>query len=344
MGNLQVGPLEPGSESRWDEFVRAHPLGSPFHLLAWKRAIEATFGYKPYYLQAADQAGVRAVLPLFLVRNLLQGKVLLSVPFAVYGGVLAADEEARDAVRTALEGLARSLAVDHTELRNGWPEQKLGYAPVDRYVTFTQQMADTPELILEAIPRKTRRMVRKSIDNGFVARQTREIGPFEDLYLANLRKLGTPAFPHRHFVNLLRQFGEEASIREVVLDGRVVAAVFTFFFRDQILPYYGAADSALNELAPSNFMYYEQMCWAREQGYRTFDFGRSKKESGSHHFKVHWGMLERELPYEILLGRRKQMPDFSPKNPRFEWAIELWRKVPLPLHRALGPWLIRLVP
>ena len=344
MTTLQAGLLEPGSESQWDAFVRSHPQGSPFHLLAWKRAIEETFGYTPYYLQAADAGGLRAVLPLFLISNPLMGRVLLSSPFAVYGGVLAADPEARDAIKAALEALARQLKVDYTELRNAWPEQALGYAPVTRYVTFTQQIAETPELILEAIPRKTRRMVRKSIDNGFTARQTRDSRAFEDLYLPNLRKLGTPAFPHRHFVNLLKHFGEEASVREVLLADRVVAAVFSLSFGDQILPYYGAADSALNELAPSNFMYYDQMVWAREQGYSTFDFGRSKKESGSYGFKVHWGMLERELPYEILLGRRKELPDFSPKNPKFQRAIDLWRKVPLPVHRAVGPWLIRLVP
>jgi hypothetical protein len=55
-------------------------------------------------------------------------------------------------------------------------------------------------------------------------------------------------------------------------------------------------------------------------------------------------MEERELPYEILLVRRKSLPNFSPANPKFSLAIRMWQKMPLWLTRAAGPWLIRLFP
>ena len=51
-----------------------------------------------------------------------------------------------------------------------------------------------------------------------------------------------------------------------------------------------------------------------------------------------------ELPYEMLLLGRKELPNVSPNNPRFNAAIELWKRVPMPLARAIGPFLIRLVP
>ena len=258
--------------------------------------------------------------------------------------MLSADSEARDAIRAEVERLSRSLNVDYTELRNAWPEQCLGFSPLSRYVTFTQQIGQTPDEILEAIPRKTRRMVRKAMEHPFETRETQDSRAFEDLYLANLRKLGTPAFPRKHFANLFLNFGSQASVREVILNGQVVAAVFTLRFRNQLLPYYGAADSRMNEYSPTNFMYYDQMAWGRANGFDLFDFGRSKKDSGSYAFKVHWGMQERELPYEMLLIRRKELPNFSPKNPRFQDAIRLWQKMPLWLTRAVGPFLIRLVP
>jgi lipid II:glycine glycyltransferase (peptidoglycan interpeptide bridge formation enzyme) len=142
----------------------------------------------------------------------------------------------------------------------------------------------------------------------------------------------------------LRNFGSEADIREVWLGGKVVAAVMTFYYGDQMLPYYGASDPAYNEYAPNNYMYFEMMRWGGQNGYTRFDFGRSKKESGSFDFKAHWGMEIRELPYEMLLVKRKTRPDFTPKNPGFQKAIHLWQKVPLSLTRAVGPLLIRLVP
>jgi len=307
--------------------------------------MEDTFGYRAHYLAAVDASGaVHGVLPLFLVSNVLIGKALVSSPFAVYGGVLSDSNEALVALRDHTAALARDFNVEYVDFRNAWPEQSLGYAPVPRYVTFTQQIGPDEEAILESIPRKTRYMVRKALKHPFVVRETRELDAFEDLYGRSLRRLGTPGFPSRHFKNLLKYFEDKVSVREVLLEGKVVATVMSFLFRDQLLPYYGASDPAFNAFAPNNYMYYELMAWGGKNGYKTFDFGRSKIETGSFDFKAHWGMETRQLPYEMLLVKRKNLPDFTPKNPRFQFAIRAWQHVPMPVARLLGPLFIRLVP
>lgn len=340
-----VRPLTPADRPAWDRFVLHHPHGSPFHLLAWSAAIQRTFGYRPHHLLAEEDGRTCAVLPLFLVSNFLTGRILLSSPFAVYGGALAAGAPARQALRDAVVDLGTRLQVQYVELRNAWEEQCLGFSRVQRYVTFTQELSGTQESLLDGIPRKTRAAVRKSLKFNFAPGRTRDCSAFAGLYLANLRRLGTPAFPLRHFTNLLDEFGEMADIREMQLDGRLAAAVFTFYFRDQVLPYYGASEPEFNPQQPNNFMYWELMRWGLAQGLRTFDFGRSKMhESGSFDFKAHWGMAMRELPYEILLVRRPDLPHFSPNNPRFRAFIAMWRRLPLPLANALGPLLVKLVP
>jgi FemAB-related protein (PEP-CTERM system-associated) len=342
--SLEISELTPAQYSVWDDFVERHPHGSPFHLTAWKQSIEETFGYRPVYAMATSGGTVQAVLPLFLVSSLLTGKALISSPFAVYGGILATSDAARAGLAQYLSALAQRLKVGHAELRNAYPEQRAGFAPVDRYVTFTQDIVPDDEALLELIPRKTRRMVRKALQLAYTTRMTDDYGAFEDLYLRNLHRLGTPSFPARHFTNLRKHFGKSVGVREVILEGKVVAAVMNFYFRDQVLPYYGAADPLYNESAPSNFMYYDLMRWAAQQGYRLFDFGRSKKESGSYHFKEHWGMTIRELPYEMLLVTRKELPNLSPNNPKFELALKVWKSLPYPVTRMIGPHLVKLVP
>jgi len=343
--NIQVRPFAAADSQAWDEFVFRHRHGSPFHLIAWKKSIEETFGYQPLYLAAEDQNGICGVLPVFLVKNLLVRKALISSPFAVYGGILANCEAAREALKNRLRQLGESLDVEYIELRNAYPEQCVGFSTVCRYVTFTQEIGPDEAAILENIPRKTRYMVRKSLRAGFTTRrQTCDFLAFESLYAENLRRLGTPSFPLKYFERLIANFGRSIDIREVLLNGKVVSAVMSFHFGDQLLPYYGAADPRYNALAPSTYMYFDQMRWARQNGYRIFDFGRSKKESGSFDFKAHWGMQRRDLPYEILLIRRKELPHYSPQNPRFRAAIRLWQSLPLPVTKALGPSLIRLVP
>lgn len=338
----------PQDAAAWDEYVRKHPHGSPFHLTAWKKSVETVFSYEPRYLVAEDSQGcICGVLPLFLVRNLLMGSVLMSTPFAVYGGALADSQMVREAFAKEVRTLGESLSVQYVELRNAHEEQRLGFAPIDRYVTFTQEIGPDEEAILNTIPRKTRAAVRKSLKCELNGRKTRAWSKFEDLYARNLRRLGTPCFPRKWFGTLLENFGAGASdVHEVLSkDGEVIAAVLTFYFRDQVLPYYGASDPAFNPLQPNNFMYYDLMRLGGQTGFQLFDFGRSKREgSGSFDFKAHWGMTERPLPYEILLVRRKELPHYSPNNPKFQFAIRAWQRVPMPVARTVGPFLVRMVP
>ncbi len=341
---LNIHQLSPPELAAWDEFVLAHPHGSPFHTTAWMKSIEETYKFAPMYLMASEGSLVRAVLPLFLVDNFLTGKALISSPYAVYGGILADSAGVQQEMAQHLRVRADFLQVQYVELRNAYPEQSLGFTSVARYVTFTQRIGPQEDEILNNIPRKTRAMIRKALGHGLTTRIVSDYRNFLELYTQSLRRLGTPAFSARHFEALLRNFRETVDIRETLLDGTTIAAVLTFYFRDQVLPYYGASDPSFNNVAPNNFMYFDLMRQAGKQNYRVFDFGRSKRVPGSYDFKSHWGMVERSLPYEILPVKKKELPNYSPTNPKFDLPIKIWQRLPLPLTRALGPSLIRLVP
>ena len=92
------------------------------------------------------------------------------------------------------------------------------------------------------------------------------------------------------------------------------------------------------------WLYWHCLQYACAQGYRTFDFGRCKKETGVFEFKRHWGSAMRELPYEVILVERKEAPNFSPANESFQLAIRIWQHIPLPVTRTLGPQVVRLFP
>jgi len=344
MSSLAIRPVENEvGRKAWDEFVWSHPLGTPFHLDAWRKVITRTFNYKCNSIAAWRGDQLEAVLPLFLVSNPILGRILLSSPFAVYGGILASNAEAADALREHAAELGRELRVQYVELRN-WDESQCGAWPrVDRYVTFLKDLESTPDEILKALPRETRRMTRRAIEQNYDIRPTRELSEFDPLYAANLRKLGTPSFPASHFRHIMEEF-PAAEVLELRLKGKVVAAVLSLFHGQTVLPYYGASDPAFNHANPNNMMYFALMCEARRRGLLRFDFGRSKKATGAYLFKSHWNMEERALPYEIHLVKRQDLPNFSPTNPKFDLAIRMWRRVPLPLTRLIGPWLIRLFP
>lgn len=335
----------PAERSAWDAFVQAHPEGSPFHLMAWRDVIESIFSYKAEYMVAREGARIVGVLPLFLVDNFVTGRVLISTPFAVYGGILAESPAAHAALADHVQQHAACRGVQYLELRNGFESQRTGFAPVARYATFTKEVGPaTQDQLLKSLPSKTRNLVRKALKHPYVTRTSEDLSGFYNLLLTTYRRHGTPVFPLQFFKCILDAFGSGVDVREVVLDGKVAAASMNFYFRDQMHTYYAAWADEFRPMVPNTFMYFDHLLWAGQNGLKCFDFGRSKYGTGPYEFKKQWDVQERALPYEVKLVKRATLPNFTPSNPKFSVAIKLWQKIPLEITRHIGPRFVALFP
>jgi len=83
--SLRIEPLDDNQSALWDAFVLAHPKGTFFHRLGWKRVMQKTYGYEPRYFCAWRGKELVGIAPSFLVSSWITGHRLLSLPFAVYG-------------------------------------------------------------------------------------------------------------------------------------------------------------------------------------------------------------------------------------------------------------------
>jgi len=306
--------------------------------------VEEAFGFRAHYLVAREGRHIEGVLPLFEVSGLLGQRALVSVPYAVYGGVCATSAAARQALVNAAVALGRDCKAEYVELRQR-RDLGLGLPTKTRYVTFARAIAKNEEENAAAIPRKQRRMTRQGARYGLTTTLDRDhLDAFYAIYARNLRNLGTPVFPRRLLHAILDAFDKECQILIVRRDRRIVAGVLTLFYEDQVLPYYGAALREPDVPGINDFMYWELMCHAARAGYRVFDFGRSREGTGSYEFKRHWGFEPVPLPYQYALLRGDAMPDRSPSNPRFRLATEVWKRLPLPVANVLGPLVTRYLP
>jgi FemAB-related protein (PEP-CTERM system-associated) len=342
---IKVCCYEDEAQDKWDNYVYQHPHGSLFHLSSWKRVIEKAFGFEPRYLVAKSQEGIRGVLPLFLLRNFIQGRVLISTPFAVYGGICASDEKARSELCRVACQMAKEEKVQYLELRERWSHSDPSLHTKQLYATFDRELPSSADLLLQGFPRDTRYMIRKAQKSGLCALgDNQQVHTFYEIYASSVRYLGTPVFAEEFFRIILEEFGPQCEITSVWHGKQPVAGVLSFRFRDWILPYYAGSLPQGRHLAANNFMYWAVMKQALESGLRFFDFGRSKLGTGAYAFKTQWGMREHPLPYQYYLVRRKNMPNFSPANPRFGVAASFWKRLPLAVTKAIGPTAVRLFP
>lgn len=326
---------------RWNAFVLAQGEATFFHRAEWATVLQRAFGHRAHYLLAERAGEVVGVLPLAELKSPLFGHSLVSTPFCVYGGVLAADAAAQVSLEAAAVALGEQLGVGHVEFRNLAPRRD-DWHRKDLYVTFRKPLAADDEAELNAIPRKARAEVRKGLKNGLVATVTRAPGEWYELYAESLRNLGTPVFSRRYAEVLLEVFGEDCEVLTLhSAAGVPLTSVLSFYFRGEVLPYYGGGGAAARSTGAHDLMYYEVMRRARARGCTAFDFGRSKRGTGSYSFKKNMGFTETPLAYEYRLVKAAAMPNLSPTNPKYSLLINAWQRLPLWASKLVGPPLAR---
>jgi FemAB-related protein (PEP-CTERM system-associated) len=345
---LRLVPLDAATAPAWDDFVASRANATFFHRAAWPGLISRVFGHADHSVLALQDGAVVGVLPLVRMRTLLFGDSLVSLPFCVQAGPLAVDAEAGRALVAHAAGVLGTTGAAALELRGAdpvpadwldapedWPVRD------DLYVTFRRAIGADDEANLKAIPRKQRAVVRKGIERGLASTVGHEVATLHRIYGESVRNLGTPVFPRRWFAALAAAFGPACDVVTIHDDATPVAAVMNFYWRDEVLPYYGGGTARARACHANDFMYWEVMRHAASRGARLFDFGRSKHGTGAFAFKKNWGFEPRPLAYRFRLRPGQAIPEHNPLNPKYRLMIAAWKRLPLPVAGLIGPRLVR---
>jgi len=123
--------------TRWDEYVNRHAHASPYHLFAWRQAIEHAYHLQSHYLMALDdQNQITGILPVILIRPPLGKPTLCSLPYCDRGEALA-DSPA----------IVEQLISKANELRQKLKKSKaqITYTPVRELDTRKTEIDDIAE-------------------------------------------------------------------------------------------------------------------------------------------------------------------------------------------------------
>lgn len=353
--SFEVEIADPGGKAAWDEFVERSGVTHHAHLWFWRGVFATVFGHEPYYLIARDSASdssVAGILPLFLVRSVLFGRALISLPYLNGGGLVATSEEARLALLQRAAQLAKELEVNYVELRERAPLPATPFSLVHRShkVSMLLPLNGDAQALFEGFPAKLRSQIRRPSKAGMSAEVSsdltnalRLVRAFYEVFAENMRDLGTPVYPRRLFEQTLKSAGRRARVIVVWHEGRPVGCGITIGVGSTVEIPWASTLKRHNKSSPNMLLYWQAIKSACEDGYEHFDFGRCSPDSGSFKFKEQWGAKALPLHWYYLLNTGK-VPDVNPKRSGFTPLVSAWRRLPLPVANLVGPWLTKSIP
>jgi len=330
----------------WDAFVANHQESTNYHQYGWRKVVEKSFEHRTMYLSATNRHNeICGVLPFVQMKSWLFGNFLVSLPFFNYGGLLVSEDSVATVLLNASRKLLSGNGVAHIELRhikkcNDIKETK------QQKVTMLLDLKKSEEEQWSGLDAKVRNQVRKAEKNGLqvIVGGTEQLDGFYEVFCRNMRDLGTPVYGRKFFLNVLEEFPDTTRILSVTHDDRTIASALMTWYRDTLEVPWASSNRDFRQLCPNNLLYWEAIRFAIGMGARIFDFGRSTPGEGTYNFKKQWGAMPVQLYWQYLLREGGALPDISPKNPRFQFAIQAWQRLPLMLTNLVGPHIVRCIP
>ena len=115
-------------------------------------------------------------------------------------------------------------------------------------------------------------------------------------------------------------------------------------FKDRLVVPWATCRKEHFALCPNMLLYWETIRHACAAGFSRFDFGRSTPGGSTYRFKEQWGAHPVPLYWYHWSYDGRPVPDVSPENSKYELAFKMWKKLPLPLTRLIGPSIVRKIP
>lgn len=343
---MQIIRCTADHDREWNRFVAESPRASFYHRAEWRTINQRCFGHETAFLGAvAGDGSIVGVLPLVRLKSTLFGNVACSMPFVNYGGPCGIDDGVEQRLLDEAQTVIERWGADYLELRT---KRYLGdaFPSSDHKVSMTIALDPDPEVLWNRFKTGQRNEIRRAYKNGFTARFGREgLDDFYTVLSESWRDLGTPIYRKSFLKAILDAFPDATRLCVVYAeDGTPVAGAFDGIHAGTVEGMWLGMRSEYRKQLVGYVLYWELIKHACEQGYARFHLGRSSKDSGGEQFKKKWNAESLQLFWHYILRNRSDIPSLNVQNPRYQLAIQMWRRLPLGVTQAVGPFIARSIP
>lgn len=332
---------------KWDEAISEMSGVTSYHYWAFAKAVQMTYGQKPirYALVNKENGVFYATVTIFEFKPMPFKKDIVSLPFCDYGGILAKDEKSEKELLAFLLKKYHNLPVILRQLK---PLDCQGYSHTvnSEKVRMRFKLELGVDELMKSFKAKLRAQIRRPEKDGCTAVFGREelLDDFYEVFLYNMRDLGSPVHSVTLMKNMLMQFDEKASLFVVYSkEKKPIACSMVLGAGDTLINPWASSDRRYQKLAPNMLLYWEMIKYAINNGYKYFDFGRSTEGEGTYRFKKQWGAQPEPMYwYEFS---KKVMPDKveEGKSWKKELFIKVWQKMPIAVTRIVGPKIRKMI-
>jgi hypothetical protein len=332
-GNLYLRAFD-DARTIWTELLSSSEGVALYHREPWLKLLADAYGLKIRVATLERNGRVNAGC-VFAQSKKPLSRYMQSLPFSDSCRPLASSPAAREELMNALArclGSGRAWEVRGCE---GAPQ----WETVNCFSTWILDLARPLAAIEKDVNEAYRRQARRARAEGIVIERgsSRALaGRFYAMHLETRKRLGVPSQPWRFFDLAREAFADRNGFEVWIASHRGKDLAGLILLIDGAGLYYKWSARLLGGPPGAN----HQLVWSVVEefagGAATLDLGRTdNRNEGLARFKRHLGAVRVALPYAYFPQAPRNISAEAPAGAR-KLMSKLWRRLPMPVARALG--------
>ena len=299
------------TDPSWLEFIAKQENATIFHHPAWAEMLAECYGYQPFVLISLDEEGkVNGGIPLMDVNSKLTGRRWISLPFSDYCTPLSSTPAVLESLVGYMITQYKQKAIPRVEIHSLITSRSDVYQD-NRYVMHTIKLLNDPDSVMKTFDKtRVRESIKKGVKRGVEIRwgtNKSDIFTFYEMLVDTRRRLGSPVQPKRFF-DLLWDRIINKGLGFLLLaysDGKPIGGVVYLHYKGILTGKYGASMPEYWTLRANHLLIWSGIKWGCEQGFTTFDFGRTDSSNQNLcDYKNGWGTVEEPLIYSTIADNK----------------------------------------
>lgn len=311
----------------------------------WLGFVHKSYDFPVYRIVSEVKNTIDGWLALVRVKHPVFGDYLTTSPFGSYGGFACSSLASRDVLLERARTLGNELSVEHVNVRFDAQEKPPeGWIQHAVYATYLVDLQVDPNSLMKVYSSDHRNHIRKSFKKGFSIKFG-HLDLLDDAYEAlarSMHELGSPYHNKTYLRTMAESLGDALEFAVLYGSRGELAGAGVFILQgDTVTNLHANILRRFRSEYAGEFLYWSAVARYCTKGLKIFDLGRSLIGSGNEAFKMKWRPRKKVLAYWYALMPGQQLPALNQKNPKFQLAIRVWKRLPGFIVRPLGPFLIK---
>jgi hypothetical protein len=342
---LHAAIIKEAARNDWEQYIQDNPDSIAWQSYQWSAVLGRHYQIDFYPLAAIDNSRLCGVLPLYHIKTARGKDMLMSVPYAVAGGIVADNDDAATLLLEKAIDLSRQFNSCNITFKQYKIKISGELRTDDNYYNRELNIARDHNEIWTEISDANKEFIEGSGKYDLVLEYpSNDVNSFYKLLLKHHHVRGVPCVSRNWIADLIAF--KMYSVAVLKLNGNIVAGTMVKEFKDTVsFPFTCIPDMSEKSRMSACNLYWKLITHFASRGRRIFHSGRIPVTDDTDAYRLGWGGTKYNYYYQYYPDNSSVKSEYAKKKGRKREIFEAcWKMMPLSLARRVGPVIVRQFP